>query len=143
MGMHLSTISIRLLLSVSPLILLVHPPDQDRRVEDGEEDKAQENGMALDEPGWAVVDVRTHDGEALAEDLGDGPRGAALREAAGIHAQPAHQENDAGIEPGRDQAGSEDLDRRRRRHGQQEDVADCYGCERANEEDPLAVVAVR
>lgn len=95
--MGLSTISIGLLLGISPFILPIHPPDEHARVEDSKEDEPQDDGMTLNEPRGAVVDMGSHDGEALAEDLSHGPRGAALGKSSRVDTQPAHEQDHAGI----------------------------------------------
>lgn len=131
MRMNLASISVLLLDDISPLVLPVHPPDQDAGIADPEDDEPQDDGVALDESRGLIVDMRAHDGKALAEDLGRRPRGAALGEAAGVDAEPGDQEDHAGVQAGGDEAGREDLDVRGR-HGHQEDVAQRDRRERAD-----------
>lgn len=140
--MHLTSLAVLLLDDIAPLILATHPPDQDAGIDDGEDDEAEDDGMALDEARRAVVDVRAHDREALAKDLGHGPGGAALGEAARVDAQPGHEEDDARVQARGDEAGREDLDVGRR-HRHQQDVAERHGRERADQEHAFTVQLVR
>lgn len=142
MRVHLASVAVLLLDEIAPLILAAHPPDQDAGIDDGEDDEAEHDGMALDEARRAVVDVRAHDGEALAKDLGDGPGGASLGEAARVDAQPGHKEDDARVQARGDEAGRKDLDVGRR-HRHQQDVAQRHGRQRADQEHALAVELVR
>lgn len=139
--MHLAAIPVLLLDGVPPLILPRHDPNQHGGAEDAVDLETKQDGMALEKHGRLVVDVRAQNGEALAEDFGPSPSGAALGEAGNVHAQPRKQQDDRRVEEGGDQARREHF-RFVVRNGHQNDIADAGAAQGEDEIRALGVVPV-